>query len=556
MDSIKNVLNSKIINELKKDIYIKYPYGTAGFRYHNTIILNDLAYTVGEIIGFMNRYLGLSFGIMVTASHNPIDDNGVKIVAENGEMIGEETEELITLYCNSKKGFRQFIIDELEGLSTKILRDQKLVTTERLKVVIGADTRPSSIDILEVIEDGLISAFPLIDIDMIGHVSTPIVHYQIMYPNQYMINIPIYFIKWLDDHQCEDTILIDCANGVGGTVLSNMYTYLKHYMNCNIRNIGESLIEKQYLNHQCGSEYVHKERKLPISFISDNDHSYRIAHFDGDADRLIYSMINNETKEYHIIDGDKIGVLFAIFIQQELAILDDFEKDYKTKIGFIQTAYANGASTKFVEEKLNIETRYAATGVKNLHHLAKNYDIGLYFEANGHGTVLFSSDWLFRLEKYYRQLCLCKNNLKDCNFFRKISAINNLYYMSKVINQFAGDAITNLLVVEGIIHKTGITTEEWISLYDETPNELWKVEVTDKSLFKPCDDETRLIEPADFQEQIDGIIDYYNRVNARCFVRPSGTENCVRIYCEADNMDAIKDIKTKINRIFKRFKNQ
>ena len=30
------------------------------------------------------------------------------------------------------------------------------------------------------------------------------------------------------------------------------------------------------------------------------------------------------------------------------------------------------------------------TGVKHLHHAALDYDIGVYFEANGHGTVVFS----------------------------------------------------------------------------------------------------------------------------------------------------------------------
>ena len=30
------------------------------------------------------------------------------------------------------------------------------------------------------------------------------------------------------------------------------------------------------------------------------------------------------------------------------------------------------------------------TGVKHLHHKASGYDVGVYFEANGHGTVLFS----------------------------------------------------------------------------------------------------------------------------------------------------------------------
>jgi len=28
-----------------------------------------------------------------------------------------------------------------------------------------------------------------------------------------------------------------------------------------------------------------------------------------------------------------------------------------------------------------------STGVKHLHHAAKQFDIGVYFEANGHGTV-------------------------------------------------------------------------------------------------------------------------------------------------------------------------
>lgn len=33
-----------------------------------------------------------------------------------------------------------------------------------------------------------------------------------------------------------------------------------------------------------------------------------------------------------------------------------------------------------------------STGVKYLHHRAAQFDIGVYFEANGHGTILFSED--------------------------------------------------------------------------------------------------------------------------------------------------------------------
>lgn len=36
------------------------------------------------------------------------------------------------------------------------------------------------------------------------------------------------------------------------------------------------------------------------------------------------------------------------------------------------------------------------TGVKHLHHRAQEFDVGVYFEANGHGTVS-STDFLLLL---------------------------------------------------------------------------------------------------------------------------------------------------------------
>lgn len=38
-----------------------------------------------------------------------------------------------------------------------------------------------------------------------------------------------------------------------------------------------------------------------------------------------------------------------------------------------------------------IEVACVPTGVKFLHHRALDFDVGVYFEANGHGTVVFSS---------------------------------------------------------------------------------------------------------------------------------------------------------------------
>lgn len=78
----------------------------------------------------------------------------------------------------------------------------------------------------------------------------------------------------------------------------------------------------------------------------------------------------------------------------------------KFSFGIIQTAYSNGNSTLFFENKLvifllltfnyiiffkGIEPLIVKTGVKYLEEAAHKFDVGVYFEANGHGTVCFSS---------------------------------------------------------------------------------------------------------------------------------------------------------------------
>lgn len=47
----------------------------------------------------------------------------------------------------------------------------------------------------------------------------------------------------------------------------------------------------------------------------------------------------------------------------------------------------------------------AKTGVKFVHHEAEKYDIGVYFEANGHGTVLFKDKVLARLTDMRKVIC-------------------------------------------------------------------------------------------------------------------------------------------------------
>lgn len=56
-------------------------------------------------------------------------------------------------------------------------------------------------------------------------------------------------------------------------------------------------------------------------------------------------------------------------------------------LGVIQTGYANSAATKYLNS-LGATVISVPTGVKNMHFRAAKFDIGIYFEANGHGTIL------------------------------------------------------------------------------------------------------------------------------------------------------------------------
>jgi phosphoacetylglucosamine mutase len=266
----------------------------------------------------------------------------------------------------------------------------------------------------------------------------------------------------------------------------------------------------------------------------EKDKNKKLVSIDGDADRVIYYYIDNQNI-FHILDGDKIAVLFTLYIKEKLEILG-----INLSMGVVQTAYANGASTNYLKNSLNTNVIFTPTGVKYLHQKAIEFDIGIYFEANGHGTVLFNEKKIEELKILNKKW----ENDDKISSEKKIS-LKHLLNMPLLINQAIGDALSNILMIEVILKHKNWSLYQWDLLYKDLPNTLRAQKVKDRKIFKTIDAERRLIEPPNLQEKIDHLIQHYE--NARAFVRPSGTEDVVRIYAEAKTKEQANNLADQIS---------
>lgn len=178
----------------------------------------------------------------------------------------------------------------------------------------------------------------------------------------------------------------------------------------------------------------------------------------------------------------------------------------------------------FSSFKRGYDEDFAPTGVKHLHHAAQKYAIGVYFEANGHGTVLFSDQALKDIREMYESFAGTPAE-KTC--------LENLLAVVDVINQTVGDALSDILLVEVVLAHKAYGGEEWDSLYTDLPNRLVKVSVPNRGAFvtKPGSAERELTSPDGLQARLNDLVHKYTK--GRSFVRPSGTEDVVRVYAEA-----------------------
>ncbi|THV07732.1 phosphoacetylglucosamine mutase [Dendrothele bispora CBS 962.96] len=497
---------------------VRYQYGTAGFRTLGKL-LDSVLFRVGILAALRSKRLdGKTIGVMVTASHNPEPDNGVKLVDPRGEMLEASWEAHATTLSNAST--TDAFIEALETL----VQTAKIDLSKPARVVYARDTRPSGPSLVNALEDG----FKAIGAEArdAGVTTTPILHYFVRAINTkgtpysygedseegYFTKLGQALKKLVAGRPPVSPLLIDCANGVGAIAAKTLAAHLGDTLPIVLENT--AITTEGALNNACGADFVKTSQKLPPSLSNVLKPGQRACSLDGDADRLIYFYLD-ERGSFHMLDGDKIAGLVAAFIVEQVKIAGLEEQ---VKVGVVQTAYANGASTKYLQERLPVKC--VPTGVKHLHHAAERYDVGVYFEANGHGTVLFSDDTQATLRDYQPSTPA------------QSRALENLVSLTELINQTVGDALSDMLLVETVLSHKSYTGVEWDSLYVDLPNRLVKVVVSDRNSFKTEDAERRLVSPPGLQSKIDGLVNRYQ--GGRSFVRPSGTEDVVRVYAEAN----------------------
>ncbi|XP_038219448.1 phosphoacetylglucosamine mutase [Zerene cesonia] len=508
------------------DVFIQY--GTAGFR-TKASLLEHVVYRMGLLAVIRSRCKnGRTIGMMITASHNLEPDNGVKLIDPDGEMLEQSWEAIATRLANVSD-------NDLESTTGEIIKEVNADMALKASVYIGMDTRYTSPRLAAAAVHGVMALKGTAK--EFGIVTTPMLHYCVKCRNDNTYGTPTeegYYEKIVGAFKnirqklpvagnYNTTLYVDGANGVGGKKLNIIKKTLDGELDLVLFNLGGN---GGKLNLNCGADFVKVSQKQPVGV--EHVPYQRVASLDGDADRIVYYYLDDESK-MHLLDGDRIATLLASYVTELLRASGAAQ----LRLGLVQTAYANGASTRYITDQLKVPVTCVKTGVKHLHHAALSYDIGVYFEANGHGTVVYSDVTKSTVSKIAQE-----------GDTEQRKAAQLLLNFIDATNETVGDAISDLFLVETVLCARGVDVRQWYETYADLPCRQLKVTIQDRNTITTTDAERKCVSPEGLQERIDELCGAY--ASGRSFARPSGTEDVVRVYAEAETQEAADKLAAEV----------
>lgn len=521
MKRLINAAFSKFPEKLKKPSKAIY-YGTAGYRDSSDNLLNVLCRASLMAHIRSSTFCGKTVGIMITASHNKNTDNGIKIIDHNGDYIDKTLE----TYCD------EIVNCEDKDLPKILSRIHRKMGNMRdfgdgpvPNIAIGRDTRISGVLFEEKIKETLEMFGAKVILYQV--VTTPQMHYlirncnidgRVIDKNEYYDHLVKNYEEILKyTNNAQNKIYVDCANGVGGIAINELITRLPKKEIIIINQGDESSTDSvfvpnfEFLNYKCGADYIVTNLRPPENISLSSDVLSRCVSFDGDADRIVYFSMNGSLS---ILDGDRLAVFLANYIYELI-------KGTKSlSIGIVLSHYSNSAAMKSFSNSVKLSI--ANTGVKNFVAMSREYDVGIFFEPNGHGSVTFSTNFVRYIEE---SITKHEQNTQTYRNAKILKALTRMFDPS------VGDAIANFLVIEALSSEN--TYNEILNLYEKLPTRLLSVTIGDKRKLEMISD-IDFNEPKELREKIKIFCSKYK---GRSFIRPSGTEDIVRVFAEASKRE-------------------